>query len=154
MGPTCSIIYENEPMEQNTMVQKPRPFTDTFFNGKEISTSIIQGLMIAAGTLAIYQYSVYQGFHEAITRTMVFTALISANLFLTLVNRSFYYSVFVTLRYRNPLVWVILGITVGITALLLFVPPLTRFFQFEPLNGTQFLMSLGIGFVSVTWFEI
>ncbi|HLT32498.1 MAG TPA: HAD-IC family P-type ATPase, partial [Aquaticitalea sp.] len=35
MGPTCSIIYENEPMEKNTMVQKPRPFTSTFFDFKE-----------------------------------------------------------------------------------------------------------------------
>src|SRR5690606_18857835 len=32
MGPTCSIIYENEPMEKNTMLQKPRPFSTTFFN--------------------------------------------------------------------------------------------------------------------------
>ncbi|WP_337251597.1 cation-translocating P-type ATPase [Maribacter halichondriae] len=30
MGPTCSIIYENEPMEKNTMMQKPRPFTTNF----------------------------------------------------------------------------------------------------------------------------
>lgn len=34
MGPTCSIIFENEPMEKNTMSQKPRPFTSTFFNWK------------------------------------------------------------------------------------------------------------------------
>jgi Ca2+-transporting ATPase len=32
MGPTCSIIFENEPMESNTMLSKPRPFTTTFFN--------------------------------------------------------------------------------------------------------------------------
>jgi Ca2+-transporting ATPase len=31
MGPTCSIIYENEPMEKNMMAQPPRPFTSTFF---------------------------------------------------------------------------------------------------------------------------
>lgn len=32
MGPTCSIIYENEPMEKDLLLQKPRPFTDTFFS--------------------------------------------------------------------------------------------------------------------------
>lgn len=31
MGPTCSIIYENEPMEKNTMLQKPKALTTTFF---------------------------------------------------------------------------------------------------------------------------
>src|SRR5450432_2601468 len=90
MGPTCSIMYENEPMEKNSMAQKPRPLTSTFFNWKELNTSIIQGLMISAGTLTIYQYAVHQGFDESLTRTMVFTAIISSNIFLTLVNRSFY----------------------------------------------------------------
>lgn len=32
MGPTCSIIYENEPIEPNLMQQKPRPFTNTFLS--------------------------------------------------------------------------------------------------------------------------
>lgn len=89
MGPTCSIIYENEPMEKNTMIRKPRPFTSTFFNVKELFTSIIQGLVITVGALSIYQYAIYGGFNEATTRTMVFFVLITANLFLTLVNRSF-----------------------------------------------------------------
>src|ERR1035437_5856889 len=79
MGPTCSIIYENEPMEKNTMVQKPRPFTTSFFNWKELMTSIMQGLMITVGTLFAYQYAVRQGLNESLTRTMVFTVLIAAN---------------------------------------------------------------------------
>jgi Ca2+-transporting ATPase len=72
MGPTCSIIYENEPMEKNTMTQPPRPFTITFFEWKELFTSIIQGLVITAGTLAVYLYAVDQGQNELVTRTMVF----------------------------------------------------------------------------------
>ncbi|MDZ4679748.1 MAG: cation-translocating P-type ATPase [Saprospiraceae bacterium] len=154
MGPTCSIIYENEPMEKNTMLQKPRPFTNTFFNWKELTTSILQGLMITAGTLLIYQYAVYQGFSETITRTMVFTTLIAANIFLTLVNRSFFYSIFTTLRYKNNLVLLIIGITVAISGLLLFVPPLAKFFEFEALTIAQLSISMGIGFASVIWYEI
>lgn len=154
MGPTCSIIYENEPMEKNTMDQKPRPFTNTFFNAKELATSIIQGLMISIGTLCIYQYSVQQGFNEHITRTMVFTVLIAANIFLTLINRSFYYSVLTTLKYKNNLVLLIIGITIFITAMLLFVTPFTKFFDFEELNAFQLVVSLSAGFVFVIWFEI
>jgi len=154
MGPTCSIIFENEPMEKNTMSQKPRPFTTTFFNWKELTTSIIQGLAITAGTLFAYQYSVYQAFDEAQTRTMVFTVLITANIFLTLVNRSFYYSIFTTLRYKNNLVLLIIAITITITGLLLFVPPLTTFFEFETLNISQLFTCIGIGFISVIWYEL
>lgn len=129
MGPTCSIIYENEPMEKNTMLLKPRPFTTTFFNWKELTTSILQGLAITIGTLSVYQYASSHGLNETITRTMVFTTLISANIILTLVNRSFYYSILTTLKYKNRLVLVIISITLMILALLLFVKPLTRFFS-------------------------
>ena len=154
MGPTCSIIFENEPMEDNTMVQKPRPFSTTFFNWKELTTSIIQGLVITAGTLGAYQYAVYLSFDEPHTRALVFTTLISANIFLTLINRSFYYSVLTTLKYKNNLVPIIIGITVSITALLLFVKPLTKFFQFEPLNIAEVGIGIAIGFASVIWYEI
>src|SRR5690606_17688496 len=101
MGPTCSIIYENEPMEKNIMEAKPRPFTSTFFNTRELTTSIIQGLMITAGTLATYQFAILNGFDESVVRTMVFSVLISANIFLTLINRSFFYSMLTTLYYKT-----------------------------------------------------
>jgi Ca2+-transporting ATPase len=154
MGPTCSIIYENEPMEKNSMIQKPRPFTNTFFNWKELSTSILQGIIITLGTLLIYQYSVQKGFSESHTRTMVFTTLITANIFLTLVNRSFYYSIFTTIKYKNNLVLLIIGITIAMTGLLLYLKPLTDFFKFESLNLFQLTISIGIGFLSVIWYEI
>ncbi len=154
MGPTCSIVYENEPIEKNTMLQKPRPFTDTFFNWKELSTSIIQGLVITIGTLFCYQYAIYQGFDEVVTRTMVFVVLVTANIFLTLVNRSFYYSVFTTMLYKNNLVPIIIGITIFITGLLLYVKPLTKFFYFEHLNSTQLSIAIGVGVVSVLWYEL
>lgn len=153
MGPTCSIIYENEPMEKNTMIQKPRPFSSTFFNWKELITSVIQGLIITVGTLITYQYAVHQGLGEALTRTMVFTVLISANIFLTLVNRSFYYSILTTLKYKNNLVPMILVITITITGLLIFVKPFAKFFGFEPLNLSNLLLCIGIGFLSVIWYE-
>ena len=154
MGPTCSIIYENEPMEKNTMIQKPRPISTTFFNLKELTTSIIQGLFIAAGTLFAYQYSLHQGLTESLTRTIVFTVLVAANVFLTLVNRSFYYSILTTIKYKNNLVLLIISITIAITGLLLYVKPLTQFFQFESLNPFQLSICVGIGFASVIWYEV
>jgi Ca2+-transporting ATPase len=153
MGPTCSIIYENEPMENNTMIQKPRPFTSTFFDFKELTTSVLQGLMITIGSLTVYQIAIYQGFNEQITRTMVFTVLIAANIVLTLVNRSFYYSIITTLHYRNNLVLMIIGLTIACSGLLFYVPSLAKFFEFEPLNLAQLILSIGIGFASVIWFE-
>ena len=154
MGPTCSIIYENEPMESNLMLSKPRPFTTTFFNFKEILMSIIQGLVITAGLLFVYQYCVRTGCTEAVTRTTIFLTIISANVFLTLANRSFYFSIFTTIRYRNNLVPMIIGITLAITALLLYVPAFSKFFLFDVVSGTQLGMSILVGLVSVLWIEV
>ena len=153
MGPTCSIIYENEPMEKNTMVQKPRLFTTTFFNLNELVTSVVQGLIITAASLSAYQFAVQHGLGEAVTRTMVFAVLIASNIFLTLVNRSFYYSVITTIKYKNNLVLLIISITLAVTGLLLYVKPLATFFKFGPLNLSQLFGCIGIGFLSVIWYE-
>ena len=135
------------------MSEKPRPISTSFFNRKELGISIFQGLIITAGTLFGYQYSVQNGFDEAHTRTLVFIILVAANIFLTLVNRSFYYSIFKTIRYKNTMVFMIIGITLSITALLLYVPILTKFFEFEQLSFVQLSIAIGIGFVSVIWIE-
>ena len=154
MGPTCSIIFENEPMEKNLMIKKPRPFSTTFFNYKELTTSVIQGIIITVGALTAYQYSVSSGFPENTTRTMVFMVLIVANIFLTLVNRSFYYSIFTTLKYKNNLVPTIIGLTITLSLTLLYVPVLTRFFEFERLTIPQLGTTIVIGAISVLWYEI
>jgi Ca2+-transporting ATPase len=153
MGPTCSIIYENEPMEKNTMMNKPRPFTDTFLNVRELLNSILQGLMITAGTLLVYQYAVSQSYSEDTTRTMVFMTLISANVFLTLVNRSFYYSVLTSLTYKNNLIVLIISITVLLSASLVIIEPLAKFFEFSSITWRQTMISAGAGFIFVIWYE-
>ena len=154
MGPTCSIIYENEPMEQNLMLQKPRPLTTTFFNLKEITISIIQGLVITAGLLFVYRYCVGDGCTEPVARTTIFLTLIASNIFLTLANRSFYYSIFTTIHYKNNLVLMIIGLTILMTSLLLFIPVFATFFLFERVTLSQIGLSILVGFISVMWIEI
>nr|WP_315184287.1 cation-translocating P-type ATPase [uncultured Flavobacterium sp.] len=154
MGPTCSIIYENEPMEDNLMLQKPRPLTTTFFNLKEITISIIQGLAITLGLLFVYQYCIRENCTENATRTIVFLTLIASNIFLTLANRSFYYSIFTTIQYKNNLVLLIIGVTLFITVLLLFVPQFSQFFMFDTVSIQHIGLSILVGGISVFWIEI
>jgi magnesium-transporting ATPase (P-type) len=51
--------------------------------------------------LFVYQWTVQNGGNEQLTRTMVFTTLVFSNVILSLVNRSFYYSVFASLKNKN-----------------------------------------------------
>jgi Ca2+-transporting ATPase len=153
MGPTCSIIYENEPIEANLMQQKPRAFTNTFLSWNELNISIWQGLAITAGTLGIYQFAVAQGYNEDMTRTMVFSTLLMANIFLSLVNRSFYYSIFTTLRYKNNLLIGIILLTIGMLACMLYIPGIIHFFGFQHPGMPQLIICLLTAFVSVIWIE-
>ncbi|SEM70816.1 Ca2+-transporting ATPase [Mucilaginibacter gossypiicola] len=153
MGPTCSIVYENEPIEKNTMLRPPRPLVSTFFNWSELVTSVIQGLVITGVTLLIYQYAVNAGFSEQLTRTMVFSCLLSANIFLTLVNRSFYYSLRVTIKYKNRLMFPMLGFTLLLGLALLYIRPLAMFFEFKSPSAFQLAVSAGAGSLSAGWFE-
>lgn len=154
MGPTCSIIYEHEPMEQNAMDQKPRIFTKTFFSTRELSTSIMQGLVITAGLVFVYWHAVAHANTLQATSAMVFVTLLTANVVLTLVNRSFYYSCLTTLKYSNPLIPVALTITVSLTILIFLITPLRAFFKFEIPSTRDIGLSMATGFFSVIWFEI
>lgn len=154
MGPTCSIIFENEPMEKNLMSQKPRIQGTNFLQWRELSTSIAQGIAITLGTLLVYHYSVYSGGTEAYTRTLVFTTLVVANIFLTLSNRSFYDSIFKTLFYKNNLVLIIIGITTTLLALMLYTDYLREFFQFESFKNQDILLAISVGILSVLWYEL
>jgi len=153
MGPTCSIVYENEPMEKNSMQQKPRKMTETFLNWKELGLSIVQGLIITLGVLFAYQYTVQGGGDEETTRAMVFTTLVFANILLSLVNRSFIYSVVESFKYKNNLFPIIVTATIVLLLAILYVPPFARFFQVTALNLPSLGMAWLIATVSVGWFE-
>jgi Ca2+-transporting ATPase len=154
MGPTCSIVFENEPMEENAMSVPPRHASETFLSLREMSLSIIQGILITIGVLSIYQYSVHQGNDENTTRAMVFSTLVFANIFLTLVNRSFYYSFVYSLRHRNDLLVSVLALTVLLLGLILYVPAFGRFFYISPIAISQIGLCAFAGAISVFWFEI
>jgi Ca2+-transporting ATPase len=154
MGPTCSVVYENEPAEKNSMLQKPRVITATFFNKNELVLSIFQGLAITAGVLTVYSLSLQNGYGESLTRSMVFTTLIIANIFLTFVNRSFYYSVFTTFRYKNNLLWVVILTTLILLAMTLYIPSFSNFFMVAPLTPVQISSAVVTALISVSWIEL
>lgn len=154
MGPTCSIVYESEPMEKNTMQRPPRLMSDTFLNWRELMISIIQGLAITFGVLFIYQITVYDGGTEEKTRAMVFSTLIFANIFLSFVNRSFFYSVFESFKNRNPLLIGITALVLTTLAVILYMTPFARFFKVTSLNLNELLIAILVAAISVFWFEV
>lgn len=154
MGPMCSIVYENEPIEKNSMQLPPRAMRSTFLSLKEMSISIVQGLAITGGILFIYQYSASLYNSEELTRTMVFATLVFANSILSLTNRSFLYSIFTTLKYKNNMMFGLNMLTLSMLALILYLPPIATFFKVTPLSITQLGICMLASAVSVLWIEL
>jgi Ca2+-transporting ATPase len=152
MGPTCSIVYENEPIEKNAMQQKPRKMTETFLNWRELSISIIQGLMITVGVLFAYQLAVQNGAMKK-QQERWFSPLIFANVFLSLTNRSFTYSFFESFKNKNILFPLIIGATLILLITILYIPVFANFFHVSSLNLKDLGITILIAMVSVLWFE-
>ena len=153
MGPTCSIVYENEPMEPQLMRQKPRPLSNTFLTWRELSVSVAQGLVITACVLGVYWYAEQTTGSQGTTRAMVFSTLVSANIFLTFVNRSFYDSFFKVLNYKNPMLWKMVSLTFMLLVAINYIAPIRNFFDLQRLSGGEFGVCLVAGLCSVVWVE-
>ena len=110
--------------------------------------------MITAGCLIIGYVYLQQDYANDTVRTIIFTTLLLCNVFLTLANRSFYFSVFQTLKYKNNLLPTILAITMLFIMALLFMQPLQGLFKTTSLSLEQFLFCTMTALVSTWWIEV
>lgn len=154
MDPTAAIAFENEPAEPNLMRKKPRPGNASLFSWKELGISLLQGAVITVGVLYMYQFGLGQGKNEEGVRSMVFATLVSANLFLTLANRSFDYALHRTLFYKNRMLPIILVVSAAMLLAILYIPFLNGLFRMTALSAADLGWCVLAGFVSVAWFEV
>jgi Ca2+-transporting ATPase len=140
-------------MEPSTMQQPPRTATSTFFTLNELSLSIIQGCFIAVGVLGVLWFAIQMNFSEEAARTLVFSTLAFANIFLTLVNRSFTEPLSKTIRYNNNLLPIAFGVMLAILFASYYVPFVRSLFLFTIPTPMQIALALGVAAVSVLWIE-
>ncbi|HVU94183.1 MAG TPA: cation-translocating P-type ATPase [Puia sp.] len=154
MGPTCSIFFEKEPAGRELMKLPPRPIRQSLFTPAELSISALQGIFISLGVLLLYHHMMRRGYPLPYVRTLVFLTLVIANVFLTLVDRSFTHTLPVTLRYKNPLLKYTLSASIAFLVLLLTVPSVRTVFGLQPLPFRHILLCLAIAMAATGWFEI
>lgn len=153
MGPTCSLFYQQEPVESNIMSLPPRKVTTSLFTTQEMIISIIQGLVISSSILLLY--AIYMRDHDiAYTRTMVFITLIVSNIFLTFTNRSFTATLRETFRCRNSLTPYILIISLAFLIAIEAIPGIRNIFALSVLSVKDMLICLLTAGCAVAWFEV
>jgi Ca2+-transporting ATPase len=154
MGPTCSVFFEREPVEEQVMKLPPGERSTSLFAQGELLISVVQGIIITVAVLWLYYFSMYLGDSINETRTLVFTTLIISNIFLTFTNRSFTENIFKTIYYKNNLTPWLLLISLSFLAVLHLVPPVREIFGLAPVQPAKLFLCVNIALLSVGWFEV
>jgi Ca2+-transporting ATPase len=154
IDPACSIVFEAETEESNTMRRPPRAPKTSLFSRRLVILSLLQGLFSLLVVTGVFKIALGLGQSEANARTLAFTTLVISNLCLILSNRSWSRSILGSLSvYNKSLTWVIAGATLFL-GLAIYVPIFQRLFHFERLHGLDILIALLAGVLSVIWFEV
>jgi len=153
IDPSCSLVFEAEEAEVDSMRRPPRNPAERLFSRRTVALALLQGvsvLGICLGMVAAVQPS--QGANAA--RALSFATLVVGFLAILLVNRSATRPLLAMLREPNRALWWILGGTAACLSLVLTVPTLRRLFSFAPLQARDAGLILLAGIACLVWFEL
>jgi Ca2+-transporting ATPase len=153
IDPACSIAFEAESEEPDVMNRPPRNPQEPLFGRRVVGLSLLQGMGVLAIVLAVFSISLYRGQGEIEARALTFTTLVVANLGLILTNRSWSRTILATLRSPNVALRWVLGGTLFLLGLVLYIPFLRDLFHFATLHLNDLLICLSAGVFSILWFE-
>jgi Ca2+-transporting ATPase len=156
IDPTCSIVLERQPAEENIMDRMPRKAKEKILTSWLLLTSILQGLVVFAASFGTYYVMLRLNPGSApAARAMGLAVVMLANLLLVFVNSSDHDSVLHSFRRlkRDRVMWLIIACTLLGLALILYTP-LASFLKLAPIPGLQLLLVAIIAAASVLWFEI
>jgi len=154
IDPACSTVFEAEPEEKNIMNRPPRNLQERMFGRKNLALSLVQGISMLAGVIAVFLYALYMGKGEVDARTLTFATLVIANLTLIVANLSWSQSLIKTLSSENKaLRYVLVGALSGLL-LVLYVPALRSMFRFSLLHGDDLLIVFLVGTLSIAWLRL
>ncbi|MBN2143238.1 MAG: cation-translocating P-type ATPase [Candidatus Aureabacteria bacterium] len=154
IDPACSIAFEAEPEEPDSMKRKPRNPREPLFGKRTLFISVIQGLVSLLIVMLVFKISVLSGQTWNEARTICFTTLIISNLCLILTNRSWSKTVIQSVHVPNKALFFVLGGAVLFLGLVLFVPFLQNHFHFAPIHCLDILIAFAAGILSIVWFEL
>jgi Ca2+-transporting ATPase len=154
IDPACSIVFEAEPEERDSMERPPRRAAAPLFSLRTLLLSLLQGATVFLAVAAVYALSLQRGQGANEARALTFATLVIGNLWLILANRSWSTTLLTSLRTPNPALWWVIGATLGFLAFVLYVPGLREVFGFTYLHANDVLLALAAGATGIAWFEL
>ena len=154
MGPTCSIVYENEPAEPDIMKRKPTAMSAGFIVTSQLMLSIVQGLIAGAACLIAGFYYLQSGSSNNEVRTVIFLTLLFCNIILTFQNRSDKLSIFYTFSFLNKLMLAVFIINLLFIAAILFIHNIQDIFMVEQPSISTFAICVITALAGTMWVEL
>ncbi|MEP7233907.1 MAG: cation-translocating P-type ATPase, partial [Ignavibacteriota bacterium] len=154
IDPACSIAFEAEPEEEGIMKRPPRDQKERLLRWKRIDLSILQGVVSLAIAFGVFAYVLHLNRDEQEARALSFATLVFSNLGLILTNRSWSDSLITSLKKKNSALLAVIGGTLALLAVVLYVPVIQSLFHFNILHPDDLIYCFAGGSVSILWFEI
>lgn len=155
IDPACTIVFQAEPLDPKIMKRKPRPVSQSLFSFETLGIALLQGAGVLAVVVAQYFWLIQQGRPEEEVRSVTLVLMVLSNLFLILTNRSWSLNLVATLiQRRNPSVFWISSITLGLLILVQAIPGVRDAFGMGVTHPTDWLLAFGLAALSIVWFEI
>lgn len=155
IDPACSLVFESEHSESDTMLRPPRKINVSLFDRPTVFMSVLQGLGVLVAVTFVFLYSHFSGLSVESTRTLTFITLVCGNLMLIASNLSRSRTIIRTvLTSSNRAFWVILLGTAVSLPLLVYQPLLRFVFHFAPLTPVYLIAAVLLGCLSLAWSEV
>jgi Ca2+-transporting ATPase len=154
IDPACSLVFEAESEEADTMTRLPRNLQEPLFSSSMIFFSVLQGVVLLCMVGLVFVGAGRLGESSDQARALAFTTLIIGNIGLIVSNRSLTRNIFQLIAQKNKaLLWVAVG-AVSFLAITLVVPAAQSLFRFGPLHSNDLAICFAAGLVSTLLFEV
>ncbi len=153
VDPVCSVVFEAEPASSELMKRPPRNSKKSILNNTNLFVSFIQGISILVFVFLVYYLGIKAGLADTSVRAMTFVALVSSNIFLILVNRSWSENIFTSLFKKNQFLWPIIILTSLFLFFSIYNPFLRAVFSFSSLSLANWLLPLALSLLPAFIFE-
>lgn len=152
IDPICSVVFEAEPEEEEIMQRPPRDPDASLFGLREVSFSILQGLVGLACVLGALGLALKSGASDTEARTIAFVSLVCVNVALVFSNRSWNHPAYQSLKKYNAALWWVLVVMAAVLLGAIYLPLGAEVFHFSPLRQDQ--LGLGIGAAALAFLLI
>ncbi len=149
--PTVSLVFEGDPPVFGLMRRPPRPRSAGLITKGLVVQSLLQGLTLSAGVIALYLVAWQGGASDADARGLAFVTLVLGQTLLVLaVDPAGSLPLLQRLR-RNRTLLPVVGLTLAVLAATIEVPALAALLKVAPLPAEGWLLAAVVAAVTTLW---